>query len=109
NLRTETVIAQVARITKLRVRFHGIESFLLQLVRVDFCRQSDTAAFLAHVNQNAPAFLLDLPQRRVQLISAVAPARSKNVAGETLAVHANEGGLVFVDVAFNECEMMLAV
>src|SRR5438093_10613980 len=62
DLCTESVIAQVARIPESCVRFHRIESSLLQLVRMDFCCQPDTAAFLAHVNQNALAFLLDLPQ-----------------------------------------------
>src|SRR6476469_3343717 len=74
NLGAEPVIAQVTRISELCVGFYGIESFLLQLVSVDFCRQSDTAALLSHINQNALTFLLDLPQCRVQLISAIAPA-----------------------------------
>src|SRR4029450_3834625 len=74
NLCAEPVIAQVSCVSKFRVGFYGIESFLLQLVSVDFCRQSDTAALLSHVNQNALAFLLDLPQCRVHLISAIASA-----------------------------------
>src|SRR5439155_22085993 len=96
DLCAESVIAQVARIPESCVRLDGIESFLLQFVCMDFCRQPDTTTFLPHVNQNTLAFLLDLPQGRVQLISAVASARSKNIAGETLAVHAHEDGPVFV-------------
>src|SRR5262245_65007149 len=76
---------------------------------MDFCCQADAAAFLSHVNQNALAFLLDLPQGRVQLISAVTSARSENVAGETLAVHAHQRRFVLEDLAFHEREMMLAV
>jgi hypothetical protein len=74
NLSAEAVIAQVSCVAEFGVGLYGIESFLLQLVSVDFCRQSDTAALLSHVNQNAVAFLLDLPQCRVQLISTIAPA-----------------------------------
>src|SRR6476646_301874 len=74
NLSAEPVVAPISCVSELRVGLYGVESFLLQLVSVDFCRQSDTAALLSHVNQNALAFLLDLPQRGVQLISAIAPA-----------------------------------
>src|SRR5437763_1510061 len=74
NLCAEPIIAQVSCVSEFRVGLYGIESFLLQLVGVDFCRQPDTAALLSHVNQNALAFLFDLPQRCVQLISAIAPA-----------------------------------
>src|SRR5215469_2426004 len=74
NLSTEAIVAQVTCISEFRVSFYGIESFLLQLIGVDFCRQSNTAALLSHVDQNALALLLDLPQRGVQLISAIAPS-----------------------------------
>src|SRR5436189_6401928 len=74
NLCPEAVIAQVSCVPEFRVGLYRVESFLLQLVSVDFCRQADTAALLAHVNQNALTFLLDLPHCRVQLISAIAPA-----------------------------------
>ena len=76
---------------------------------MNFCRQPDAAAFLAHVNQNAVAFLGNLPERRVQLISTVAPARREDITSETLAMNAHQRRLVFVDLAFHECEMMLPV
>src|SRR6476661_2574717 len=74
NLCAEPVIAQVSCVSEFRVGLYGVESFLLQLVSVDFCRQPDTAALLSHIYQNALAFLFDLPQRGVHLISAIAPA-----------------------------------
>ncbi len=67
NLRAQSVIAQVARIAELGVSLHGIETFLLQFVSVDFCRQPDAASFLTHVDQNAVAFLGNLPKRGMQL------------------------------------------
>src|SRR6516225_902040 len=109
NLRTQAVIAQVAGISQFRVGLYSIETFLLQLVGMNFCRQPDAASFLAHVNQNAVAFLGNLPERRVQLISTVAPARSKDVAGETLAVHAHQRRLAFVDLPFDQREVMLPI
>src|SRR5256885_9846109 len=86
-LRAESVIAQVRGQTEFGIGFYRIESFLLQFVSMNFCRQTNTAAFLAHINEHAVARFRDLPQRRVQLIAAVAPLRTKNVARETFAMH----------------------
>src|SRR6266436_5810761 len=74
NLCAQAVIAQVSCVTEFRIGLYSVESFLLQLVSVNLRCQSNTAPLLSHVNQNALAFLLDLPQGRVQLISAIAPA-----------------------------------
>ena len=76
---------------------------------MDFGRQTDPASFLAHVNQNPAAFLLNLPERCVQLIATVASARSEDIAGKTLTVHAHQRRLVLVDVAFHERKMVLAI
>ena len=76
---------------------------------MNFCCQPDPAAFLPHINQNAAAFLLDLSERRVELVSTVASARAENVSGETLAVDAHQRWFVLVDLAFHQREMMLAI
>src|SRR6266536_5567491 len=109
NLRAETVIAQIAWVTKPGICLHRVQAFLLQFVSVNFCCEPDTTPFLPHVNQNAAAFLLDLPKRRVQLISTIASPRTENVSGETLAVDAYQRWFVLVDLAFHEREMMLAI
>src|SRR5205814_1637685 len=109
NLRAETVVAQIAGITKLRVCLNSVESFLLQFIGMDFCCQSNAASFLSHVNQDTAAFLLNLPQRGVQLISTIAPPRAENVASETLAVHAHQRWFVLLDLSFFQGKMMLAV
>src|SRR5205809_922639 len=74
DLRAKAVIAQIAWVAKPGVRLYRIEPFLLQFVSVNFCRESDAAAFLPHVNQDAVAFLLNLAERRVQLISTITSA-----------------------------------
>ena len=48
NLSAKPVISQVSCVSEFRVGLYGVESFLLQLVGVDFCRQPDTAALLSH-------------------------------------------------------------
>src|SRR5947207_12797366 len=107
NLRAQSVIAQVAGIPEFRVGLNSIKTFLLQLVSVDFCRERDAASFLPHVNQNVVAFLANLPERGMQLILTVAPARSENVAGTALAVHAHQPRLAFLDPPFAQCVVVL--
>src|ERR1700732_5365509 len=109
DLRAESVIAQIARVTEPGICLHGVESFFLQFVGVNFCRQPDAAPFLSHKNKHSVSLLLDLAQRRVELISAIAPARTEDVAGETFAVHAHQSRARFVDLALDEREMMGAV
>src|SRR5206468_11090440 len=82
---------------------------LLQFVGVNLCRQPNTASLLPHVNQNAVAFLLDLPKGCVQLISTIASARTENVAGQTLAVHANQRRFVLVDLTLHKREVVPAI
>src|SRR5438067_6504019 len=101
NLRAESVIAQVARVAQPGVGLDGVQSSLLQFVSVNFCRQPDAASFLTHVNQNAVAFLLDLPKRGVQLIATIASPRAEHVAGKTLTMDPHERWLWFVNFPFS--------
>src|SRR4030095_11875504 len=109
DLRAYPVISQIAGIPEPRVCLDRVESFLLQFVSVNFCREPDAASLLAHVNQDTAAFLLNLPKRGVQLIAAVAPACTEHVAGEALAVNTHQRRLVLIDLALDQGEMMLAV
>src|SRR5260370_35553839 len=68
NLCAEPVITKVSCVSEFRVGLYGVESFLLQLVSVNFCRQPDTAALLSHITHNPLAFLLDLRTRGRQLL-----------------------------------------
>src|SRR6267143_6815773 len=72
DLRAEAVVSQIAGIPEPRVCLDRVESFLLQFVSVNFCREPYAASLLAHINQDTAAFLLNLPKRGVQLISAIA-------------------------------------
>src|SRR5689334_14854811 len=76
---------------------------------MDLCRETDAASFLPHVNQDAAAFLLDLSERCVQLISTIASARSEHIASKALAVHAHQCRFGLVDLAFHQCKVMLAI
>src|SRR5206468_9199878 len=74
DLRAEPVISQIAGVPESGICFHRVEPFFLQFVRVNFCREPNTTSFLAHIDQHAATFLLNLPKRCMQLISTVAPA-----------------------------------
>ena len=80
NLRPKTVIAQVGGKAKSRVRFHRIEPLFLQFVSVDFRSQPNATPFLTHIKKDAISFIGDLPQRRVQLITAIATSRAEHIA-----------------------------
>src|SRR5438067_7195795 len=92
NLRAQSVIAQIGRETELRIGLDGIESFLLQLVSMNFCREADPAAFLPHIKEHAVSFLGDLAERCVKLVPAIASSRPEDIARQTFAVHAHERG-----------------
>src|SRR5437763_6103972 len=75
NLRAQSVIAEIGRETELRIGLDGIESFLLQFVSVNFCREADAAPFLAHIKEHAVYFFGDLPESGVRLVPAIASSR----------------------------------
>src|SRR5262249_18251030 len=109
DLRAESIISQITWIPKFGICFYRVESFLLQFVSVNFCCEPNAASLLAHINQDTAAFFLNLPKRRVQLVSTVAPARTEYVAGEALAVYAHQGRFAVIDFTLNQGQMMLSV
>ena len=70
--------------------------------------QSDAPAFLAHVEENAPAFGVDLGHGSGQLFAAVAAARAEYVAGQAFGVDAAEQVFAVADVAFDEGDVVFA-
>ena len=53
DLRSKTVVAEIDGESQLFVGLNGIEPLFLEFVGVDLGRESDAAAFLAHINENA--------------------------------------------------------
>lgn len=90
DLSADPVFAQVGRKAELYVCLNGIEALFLQLIRLQLVDQTDAAAFLAHIEQHATAFLVDLLHGCRQLLTAVAPAGTEHVAGQALGVYAAE-------------------
>ena len=69
--------------------------------------QPDAAAFLRHIDDHAAPLFGDHPHCDVQLLAAVAALRAEDIAGETLRVHAHEGGFAAVDLTHAESDMLV--
>ena len=109
DLCADAVFAKFGGEAEFFVGFHRIEPLLLEFVGVNFCRKSDAAPFLAHVDEDAAPGLFDLLQRALKLGAAIAPQGAKDVAGEAFAVDADERGFFRVDVAFHQRKMVRVV
>ena len=68
----------------------------------------DAAALLRHVEQHAAALALDLRERMLELLAAVAAERVEDVARQALRVDADEHVLGALDVALHERDVRLA-
>jgi len=101
------VIAQIRSEAQRLVGFDRVRSLILQLVGLDLVEQADTAALLAQVEQRPAALLADGPERRVQLLAAVATHGKQGVAGQALAVNAGEYRLAVAHVSQGKHEVLL--
>ena len=59
-LRADVIFSLVSGKAKSQVRLQGIHALLLQFVSPQFVDQSDSPAFLTHVEQDSPAFFFNL-------------------------------------------------
>src|SRR5208283_3194015 len=87
----QSVVAQVRRKAELHIRFHRVETVILQLVGTELVHQADAAAFLVFVDQQAAPTLDNLVERQFQLRAAIAAQAVQHIAGQTLRVYANQG------------------
>src|ERR1019366_5362180 len=109
NLRAQTIFAKVHSITEFLIGLDRIITLLLQLVRFDFGSQPDAASLLPHMAQHAGTLVGNLLHRMVQLRTTTATTRAKNIAGETLAVNADEHVFFAGDISADQCEMMFPI
>lgn len=107
DLGADAVVAQVHGEAELEIGFDGIETLLLEFVGFDFAMKTNAASFVTtHVDDDAGALLLNTLHGGMELTATVTAARGENVAREALAVDANEGGGVWVDLPFDEGDVM---
>src|SRR5437868_1452247 len=109
NLRANAVVAQVGLEAESFVRFHRIDSLILELVRLELVEETDPAPFLVKVDDDAFAFLGDHFHRRVELPAAVATQGMEDVAGEALRVHSHQHAGIRADIAVDEGDVLVGI
>src|SRR6185295_4441766 len=102
DLGADAVIALVGPEAQALVGLDRVVSLLLQLVGAQLVHQADAAALLEEVEEDAVALLLDLLERAVELGAAVAAGGVEDVAGQALAVDADEDRHFGIDLAHDQ-------
>src|SRR5205807_6217631 len=99
DLLTDAVVALVDWKPEVLVCLDGVEALVLQRVGAELVHQPDAPTLLPQVEDDSPPRLGDDLHRLVQLGAAVAPLGGEDVAGEALAVGAEQHRLAVADVA----------
>ena len=84
------------------IRFDRILSFVLKFIGEKLVHQPDSAAFLKLVDQNAASMLRNFIERKVELGSAIAAARTEDVSGQALRMNAYERCFLSNDIAHHQ-------
>ena len=79
----DAVVALVIVEAERGVGVHRVEAAVLKLVGAHLVGETDAAAFLREIEDDAAAGLLQPRQRKLELIAAIAAPRAEHVAGET--------------------------
>lgn len=108
NLGTDPVFAKVRSETEFFVGFDCIVALFLEDIGFEFIDEADATAFLAHVEEDAPAFGVDLCQGSGQLFTAVAAAGAEDVACKAFGMDAAQEVLAVADFAFDQSDVMFA-
>src|SRR5690606_19362264 len=108
DLAADAVVAVVHLEPEGLVGLDGVHPLLLQLVGLQLVDEPDAAALLLHVEHNALPRALDLLHGPRELVAAVAPGAPEDVAGDALAVDADEDGLALAPLALDEGEVVVA-
>jgi|HubBroStandDraft_2_1064218.scaffolds.fasta_scaffold01007_4 hypothetical protein len=69
------------------VGLDGVQTGILQLIRLQLSHKTDAATLLLFVNKDPRPIVADHRQRHLELLPAVAAQRMKNVTGEALRVN----------------------
>ena len=106
NLCTGAIFTKVDRKSQLFVGFDRVETLFLKFVSANFGGQSDSSSFLAHIDKHAGTDIVNVLQRSVQLIAAIASARTENIPSQALAVDTDKCRLVCGNCSFDQGQMM---
>jgi len=85
------VVAAVGFVAQLQIGFDGVAAAVLKLVGAKLGHQADAATLLLLVEKDAGAVLGDEAEGELELLTAVAAKRVKDIAGQALGVNAKNG------------------
>ena len=106
DLRADSVVPEVGLEPELLVRFDGVVSGILELIRLELVEQADAAALLVQVDDNTRAFARDHAHGGLELPAAVTAGGSEDVARQALGVHADEHVLFPRHLAVDERDVL---
>lgn len=106
DLGRELVGAAVCGEAEFDVGFDGVAAVVLELIGAELCHETDAAALLLLIEENACALLRNFGEGELELKAAVAAQRAEDVSGEALGVDSDEWRRG-VDVAHDESDEAL--
>ena len=101
HLSGEFEVAAVSLVAEFEVGLDRVAALVLQRVGLELGHETDAAAFLVFIDENAGALGGDEAEREMKLVVAVAAERVEYIPGEALRVDANDGRRG-VDIAHDE-------
>jgi hypothetical protein len=108
NLHRIFISSEVRGESELSVCREGVHPAVLQGVRLNLIEQTDSAAFLEKIDDDADAFGLDEIQGRLELIATITSKRMKDFARAALGVNPHGNVMSSVQVAFEDQQMLVA-
>jgi len=106
--RRALVVPEVRGESEDPVRIDRIEAVVLEVVCGDLVRDPDAPPFLGHVEQHPHGRATDSLHRRVELLAAIAPFGSEDVARHALGVEADEDVPLPRDPALDERDVLFS-
>ena len=105
---TRAVLAEVGSKAESEVGFDGVHALILKGISAQFIDETDAAALLTEVEQDAATTFFDAAQGFGQLFATVATETAKGIARQALRVHTTEDRFGGGDIALDQSDMVFA-
>ena len=102
HLRRQLKVPAVSGVSQFQVGLDRIPPMVLQLIRLQLRHQANPAAFLVLVEQDPTPFLGNRRQRKLELLSAIAPQRMKHIARQALRMNPYQRSLARIKIAHHQ-------
>jgi len=102
------VTPQIRREAEDSVRIDRVETVVLEVIRRDLVHDTDAAALLGEVQEDALRGSPDSLHRGIELLAAVAPLRTEDIARHAFGVEAHKDIGLPRDVPFHERHVLFA-